>query len=184
NSRFTCKGKAVDVQQVGRELGVRYLLEGSVRKSANRIRIAGQLIDASSGTHLWADRFEGAIEDVFDLQDRVTASVVGAIAPRLQQAEIERSTRKPTESLDAYDLYLRGLANFYKYTREGTGEALRLFYKAIELDPDFAAAHAGAAGCFSRRKGSGWVIDPEKDIAEARRLARRAVQLGKDDAGV
>ena len=104
NSSFTYKGRAVDVKQVGRELGVRYLLEGSVRKSANRIRIAGQLIDTSSGTHLWADRFEGALEDVFELQDKVTASVVGAIAPRLQQAEIGRARRKPTESLDAYDL--------------------------------------------------------------------------------
>src|SRR5215475_9815698 len=114
NSSFTYKGRAVDARQVGRELGVRYLLEGSVRKSANRLRIAGQLIDASSGVHLWADRFEGAIEDVFELQDQVTASVVGAITPRLEQAEIERARRKPTENLDAYDLFLRGLANEYK----------------------------------------------------------------------
>jgi hypothetical protein len=125
----------VDVKQVGRELGVRYLLEGSVRKSANRIRIAGQLIDTSSGAHLWADRFEGAIEDVFELQDRVTARVVGVIAPRLQQAEIERARRKPTESLDAYDLYLRGLANVSKWTREGNDKALSLFYQAIERIP-------------------------------------------------
>src|SRR4030095_9809311 len=116
DSSFTYKGRAVDVKQVGRELGVRYLLEGSVRKSANRIRIAGQIIDAAAGTHLWAERFEGAIEDVFELQDQVTASVVGAIAPRLEQAEIDRARRKPTESLDAYDLFLRGLANTYKST--------------------------------------------------------------------
>ena len=184
NSSFTYKGRAVDVKQVGRELGVRYLLEGSVRKSANRIRIAGQLIDASSGTHLWADRFEGAIENVFELQDQVTASVVGAIAPRLEQAEIERAGRKPTESLDAYDLLLRGLASVYKWTREGNEEALRLFYRAIELDPDFSAAYAAAADCFSRRKGFGWLIDREQEVAEARRLARRAVHLGKDDATV
>ena len=184
NSSFTYKGRAVDVKQVGRELGVRYLLEGSVRKSANRIRIAGQLIDASSGTHLWADRFEGAIENVFELQDQVTASVVGAIAPRLEQAEIERARRKPTESLDAYDLLLRGLANVYKWTREGNEEALRLFYRAIELDPDFSAAYAAAADCFSRRRGFGWLIDREQEVAEARRLARRAVHLGKDDATV
>ena len=125
---------------MGRELGVRYLLEGSVRKSANRIRIAGQLVDASSGAHLWADRFEGAIEDVFALQDQVTASVVGAIAPRLEQAEIERARRKPTESLDAYDLFLRGLAKTYKWTREANEEALCLYYKAIDLDTDFSAA--------------------------------------------
>jgi TolB-like protein/class 3 adenylate cyclase/Tfp pilus assembly protein PilF len=184
NSSFTYKGKAVDVKQVGRELGVRYLLEGSVRKSVNRIRIVGQLIDAASGAHLWADRFEGAIEDVFELQDQMTASVLGAIGPRLRQAEIERARRKPTESLDAYDLLLRGLANAIKRTREGTEEALRLFYKAVDLDPDFAAAYAAAASCFSTRKAFGWVIDREQEVAEARRLARRAVQLGKDDANV
>jgi tetratricopeptide (TPR) repeat protein len=174
----------VDVKQVGRELGVRYLLEGSVRKSSNRVRIAGQLIDASSGAHLWADHFGGPIEDVFELQDQVTACVVGAIAPRLQQAEIERARRKPTESLDAYDMFLRGLGIFYKsfYTREGNDEALRLFYKAIELDPDFSTAYSAAAVCFCRRKVSGWVIDQEQEVAEARKLALRAVQLGKDDA--
>jgi TolB-like protein/DNA-binding winged helix-turn-helix (wHTH) protein/Tfp pilus assembly protein PilF len=184
NSSFTYKGRSVDVKQVGRELGVRYLLEGSVRKSTNRVRIAGQLIDASAGTHLWADRFEGTIEDVFELQDQVTASVVGAIAPRLRQAEIERARRKPTESLDAYDLYLRGLANAYKWTREGNEEALRLNYKAIECDPDFSEAYARAADCFTRRKLFGWAIDREQEVAEARRLALRAVQLGKDDATV
>jgi len=170
NSSFTYKGKAVDVKQVGRELGVRYLLEGSVRKSANRVRIAGQLIDASSGTHLWADRFEGAIEDV--LQDQVTASVVGAIAPKLEQAEIERARRKPTESLDAYDHFLRALANFYKWTREENAEPLRSFYKALELDPDFSAAYASAAGCFSVRKGFGWAVNREQETAEAGRLSQ------------
>ena len=112
NSSFTYKGRAVDVKQVGRELGVRYVLEGSVRKAGNRVRITGQLIDASTGAHLWADRFDGELEDIFDLQDRVTASVVGAIAPKLEQAEIERAKRKPTESLDAYDYFLRGMAAF------------------------------------------------------------------------
>jgi TolB-like protein/Tfp pilus assembly protein PilF len=184
NSSFTYKGRAVDVKQVGRELGVRYLLEGSVRKSANRIRIAGQLIDASSGAHLWADRFEEAIENVFELQDQVTASVVGAIAARLQRAEIERARRKPTESLDAYDLFLRGLANVYKWTKEGNEEALRLFYKVIELDPDYSTAYIAAADCFNQRKGFGWFIDREEEITEARRLARRAVHLGTDDATV
>jgi TolB-like protein len=182
NSSFTYKGRAVDVKQVGRELGVRYLLEGSVRRSANRIRIAGQLIDASSGAHLWADRFEGALEDIFALQDQVTASVLGAIAPRLQQAEIERARRKPTESLDAYDLFLRGLANSYKWTKEGNEEALHFYYKAIERDPDFSAAYAAAAGCFVVRKMLGSVIDREQEVAETRRLARRAVQLANDDA--
>src|SRR5262245_24863602 len=185
NSSFAYKGRAVDVRQVGRELGVRYLLEGSVRKSANRIRIAGQLIDAASGAHLWADRFDGAIEDIFDLQDRVTASVVSAIAPRLEQAEIQRARRKPTESLDAYDFFLRGLANVYEWrTREGNEEALRLFYKAIELDPDFSAAYAAAVACFARGKTYDWVNDRQGEAAETRRLALRAVQLGKDDATV
>ena len=184
NSSFAYKGRAADVKQVGRELGVRYLLAGSVRKSANRLRIAGQLIDASSGAHLWADRFEGTIEDVFELQDQVTGSVVGAIAPRLLQAEIDRASRKPTASVDAYDLFLRGLANVYKWTREGNDEALHFFYKAIERDPDFSSAYSSAAMCFSRRKVSGWVFDREQEVVEARRLARRAIQLGKDDASV
>jgi adenylate cyclase len=127
NSSFSYKGRPVDVKQVARELGVRYVLEGSVRKASNRVRIAGQLIDGSTGAHLWADRFEGALEDIFDLQDQMTASVVGAIAPRLQQAEIERAKRKPTESLDAYDYYLRGMASLYQRTRESTSEALRIF---------------------------------------------------------
>ena len=124
NSSFTYKGRAVDVKQVGRELGVRYVLEGSVRKAGSKVRITGQLIDASTGAHLWAERFDGGLEDIFDLQDQVTASVVGAIAPRLEQAEIERAKRKPTESLDAYDYYLRGLAEFHQWTRKGNREAL------------------------------------------------------------
>jgi tetratricopeptide (TPR) repeat protein len=172
----------VDVKQVARELGVRYVLEGSVRKAASRVRIAGQLIDGSTGAHLWADRFEGALEDIFDLQDQVTASVVGAIAPRLEQAEIERVKRKPTERMDAYDYYLRGMASFYQATKEGTSEALRLFYRAIELDPDFALAYGVAARCYVTRKVSNWMTDREHEIAETARLARRAVKLGRDDA--
>ena len=130
NSSFTYKGRAVDVKQVGRELGVRYVLEGSVRKAANRVRITGQLIDATTGGHLWADRFEGTLDDIFELQDQVTESVVGAIAPQLELAEIERAKRKPTESLDAYDYYLRGMANLHQGTREAIGEALPQFYQA------------------------------------------------------
>jgi TolB-like protein/Tfp pilus assembly protein PilF len=183
NSSFTYKGRAVDVKQVGRELGVRYLLEGSVRKTSNRVRIAGQLIDASSGTHLWADRFEGAMEDVFELQDKVSASVVGAMGPSLQLAEIERAKRKPTESLDAYDFYLRGLASIEKWTKEGNEEALPLYYKAVELDPNFSIAYSAAALCFCRRKVAFGQITGQ-EVAEARRLALRAVQLGKDDATV
>ena len=182
NSSFTYKGRAVDVKQVGRELGVRYVLEGSVRKAANRVRITGQLIDATTGAHLWADRFEGTLDDIFELQDQVAASVVGAIAPQLERAEIERAKRKPTESLDAYDYYLRGMANFHQGTREAIDEALPLFYKAIELDPDFASAYAMAAWCHFWRKVNGWMTDRAQEIAEGARLARRAVELGKDDA--
>ena len=158
NSSFTYKGRAVDVKQVGRELGVRYVLEGSVRKAGNRVRITGQLIDTSTGAHLWAERFDGGLEDIFDLQDQVTASVVGAIAPKLEQAEIERAKRKPTESLDAYDYFLRGMAAFHQWTREGNNEALPLFYKAIELDPNFASAYGMAARCYGQRKSS-WLGD-------------------------
>jgi tetratricopeptide (TPR) repeat protein len=182
NSSFTYKGRAVDVKQVGRELGVRYVLEGSVRKAANRVRISGQLIDASSGTHIWADRFEGMLDDIFDLQDQVAASVVGPIAPQLENAEIERAKRKQTDSLDAYDYFLRGMASFYRLTRKANDEALRLFSRAIELDPDFAVAHAMAAWCFVWRKLNGWMIDREWEIAEGGRLARQSVELGRDDA--
>jgi TolB-like protein/class 3 adenylate cyclase len=185
NSSFTYKGRAVDVKQVGRELGVRYVLEGSVRKSANRVRITGQLIEASTGAHLWADKFDGELEDIFDLQDKVTASVVGAIAPKVEQTEIERAKRKPTASLDAYDHYLRGMANLYQFTnREAVAEALRLLQRAIEIDPTFAAAHGSAAWCYAQRKSQGWVTDRVRETAEAARLARRAVELSKDDAVV
>jgi adenylate cyclase len=182
NSSFTYKGRAVDVKQVGRELGVRYVLEGSVRKAANRVRITGQLVDAATGAHLWAERFDGGLGDVFDLQDRVTESVVGAIAPAVEKAEIERAKRKPTDSLDAYDHYLRGLAAVYQWTRESLSEALRLFNKASEIDREFASAYGLAARCYNWRATNGWINDKESEIAEAIRLARRAVQFGKDDA--
>jgi adenylate cyclase len=182
NSSFTYKGRAVDVKQISRELGVRYILEGSVRKAANRVRITGQLIDSATSSHLWADRFDGALEDIFDLQDQVTASVVGAIGPKLEQAEIERAKRKPTESLDAYDYFLRGMAAIHQFNRDASNDALRLFYKAIELDPDFAAAHGAAARCYAQRVANGWMIDRQREIAETARLARRAAQLGRDDA--
>ncbi len=183
NSSFTYKGRAVDVKQIGRELGVRYVLEGSVRKAANRVRITGQLVDTATGAHLWADRFDGGLGDIFDLQDQVTESVVGAIAPAVEKAEIERAKRKPTESLDAYALYLRGLARLYKFgNRQANGEALRLFNSAIELDPDFASAYARAALCYVMAKISGWISGTPNEIAEVTRLAQRAVELGKDDA--
>jgi tetratricopeptide (TPR) repeat protein len=182
NSSFTYKGKAVDIKQVGRELGVRYVLEGSVRKSRNRIRITGQLIDAISGAHLWADRFEGGLEDIFDLQDQVTMSVVGAVSPKLEQAEIERAKRKPTENLDAYDYYLRGTADLERASREANEKALKLFYKAIDLDPTYASPYAAAARCYTLRKANNWMIDPAGETVETARLARRAIELGRDDA--
>jgi TolB-like protein len=182
NSSFIYKGRTVDVKQVGRELGVRYVLEGSVRKSANRVRITGQLIDASTGAHLSADRFDGYIEDIFDLQDRITATVVGAIAPKLEQAEIERARRKRTENLDAYDYFLRAMASFYQRSRKANDDALQLFYKAIEFDSDFATAYGMAAWCHAWRNLSGWMTDRAQEIAEGARLAWRAVELGQDDA--
>ena len=181
NSSFTYKGRAVDVKQVGRELGVRYVLEGSVRKAGNRVRIAGQLIDASTAAHLWADRFEGALDDIFDLQDQVTASVVGAIEPRLMQAEIERAKQKPTDSLDAYDYFLRGSASLHLFTQEENDKALTQFSKAIGFDPEYASAYGMATWCHQRRYSFGWSANPERDGIEAVRLARRAVALGKDD---
>jgi tetratricopeptide (TPR) repeat protein len=182
NSSFAYKGRNVDIKQVGRELGVRYVLEGSVRKASRRVRISGRLVDASTGTHLWADRFEGALEDVFDLQDLVTTSVVGAIAPRLGKAEIERARRKPTESLDAYDYFLRGMAHLHRWTRNDSDEALGNFRRAIELDPDFAPAYGLAGRCYSQRKACGWVSDRRQETNEAGRLARLAAELGRDDA--
>jgi len=183
NSSFTYKGRSVDVKQVGRELGVRYVLEGSVRRSGDRVRVTGQLIDAATGAHLWADRFDGALEDVFELQDRVTMSVVGAIAPKLEQAEIDRAKRKPPENLDAYDYYLRGMASHYhSWSNEAISEALRLYYKAIELDPDFASAYGAAARCYIERRSNNWMTDRVKESAETARLARRAVESGRDDA--
>jgi tetratricopeptide (TPR) repeat protein len=172
----------VDVRRVGHELGVRYALEGSVRQAGGRVRITAQLIEAASGAHLWADRFDGGLKDVFDLQDRVTTSVVGAIAPKLEQAEIERAKRKPTENLNAYDYFLRGMANSYCYTKEANHEALRLFRRAIDLDPDFAAAYGMAASCYNHRDANNWMIDPPQEIAEAARLARQAIELGRNDA--
>jgi TolB-like protein len=182
NSSFTYKGRAVDVKGVSQELGVRYVLEGSVRRSGDRVRLTGQLIDATTGTHLWAERFEGTLHDIFELQDQIAESVVGAIAPQLERAEIERAKRKPTESLCAYDYYLRGMAKLHSGTREAIEEALSLFYKAIELDPEIASAYGMAAWGHFWRKLNGWMTDRPREIAEGARLARLAMTLGRDDA--
>jgi TolB-like protein/class 3 adenylate cyclase/tetratricopeptide (TPR) repeat protein len=182
NSSFTYKGKAVDVKRVGRDLGVRYVLEGSVRKGGNRVRVTAQLIDAATGNHIWAERYDGELTDIFDLQDQLTTRVVGAIAPKLEQVEIERATRKPTESLDAYDHFLRGMASLHQWSGESSDEARRLFYRAIELDAGFASAYGMAAWSFVVRKGNDVMGDRVQEVAEAARLARRAVELGADDA--
>jgi TolB-like protein len=181
NSSFTYKGRAVDMKQIGRELGVRYLLEGSVRKAGERIRITTQLVDAARGAHIWSDRFDGMLSDIFDLQDRVTASVVGAIEPKLRSAEIERAREKPTESVDAYDLFLRALALHNTRKLEEGREALRLLYRAIEIDSRYASAYALAAYCVHRQRIHGWVPASDPMIAEGIRLARLAAEKGQDD---
>ena len=184
NSSFTFKGRAVDIKQVARDLGVRYVLEGSVRKSGNRVRITGQLIDAASGAHLWADRYDGALEDVFELQDQVASSVVGAISPSVAQAEMERAKRKPTSSLDAYDYYLRAQAAHWQFTKEATDQAIGLYEQAIALDPQFARAYGGLAAATSQRKDWGWSTDPAADASRAIAYAKSALCLGRQDAGV
>ncbi|MBI3498966.1 MAG: tetratricopeptide repeat protein [Proteobacteria bacterium] len=181
NSSFTYKGKSVDVKQIGRDLGVRYVVEGSLRKAGNKVRISAQLIDTTTGAHVWSDRFEGALEDIFELQDRVVASIVGTIQPELRQAEIERVRRKPTESLDAYDFYLRGLSSFQGRNRESMDDALTLFKRAAELDPEFAAAHGMAAYCLALRRSYGWSASVVAEDQEIRGLVAQATDTGRND---
>jgi len=147
NSSFIYKGKAVDVRQVGRELGVRYVLEGGVRKAGGRVRITAQLVEAGTGAHLWADKYDGALENVFDLQDQITDQVVGIVEPSLRRSEIERSRRKRPENLDAYDLYLRALPHVAAQMPKDARIALSYLQKALTLDPEYAAAHALIAWC-------------------------------------
>jgi TolB-like protein/class 3 adenylate cyclase/Tfp pilus assembly protein PilF len=182
NSSFTYKGKAVDIKQVGRELGVRYVLEGSIRKATNRVRISGQLIESETGTHVWADRFDGALEDVFTLQDVVTEKVIAALAPSVEQAEIERTKRKPTTNLGAYDCYLKGLAVYQPLSRENLDEATTLFRRAVELDPEHSSALGMLLSCYVGRRAVGILRDVESENAEVERLVRRAIRIGRDDA--
>ena len=176
NSTFTYKGRAVDVKQAGRELGARFVLEGSVRKVGQRIRITAQLIDAETANHVWADRVEGTVDDLFDLQDQVTASVVGAVVPEMRRSEVERAVRRPPADFDTYICVMRGLASFQKWSRAGLDEALRLAYQAIERDPGFSLSYALALACYLTRDANGWSADPERDKAETRRLAAQALQ--------
>jgi len=183
NSSFTYKGKAVDVKQVARELGVRYVLEGSVRKAGNRVRITGQLIDTATGAHIWADRFDGLLDDVFELQDQVAASVAGAIEPKLRQSEVSRAVRKPTESLDVYDLYLRAWAELQKPGIDGAIAALALLRRALAIDPDYAPAISQIAQVRQRQWVFGVALSQD-EFDEGVRMARRGIALGKDDPDV
>ena len=181
NSSFTFKGKAVDIKEVGRRLGVRYVLEGSVRKASGKVRITGQLIDAVTGAHIWADRFERDLTDVFALQDEVTVAVVSAIQPKLLQTEIAMATRRRPENLTAYDFYLRAMQQYYLTTREGVAEAIRLAHRALELDPRFGLVAALAGGCHTRNVLLGYAADPQFDRKEAVRLLRLALSLDDSD---
>jgi TolB-like protein len=180
NSSFAYKGKAVDIKQVGRELGVRYVLEGSVRKAAGKVRIIGQLIDAATGVHLWADQFEGDLGDIFALQDRMTESVVSVIAPKVLETEIGLAARRPN-NLSAYDLCLRALPHFISYTRGGTAEALRLASRAWEIDPRYGWAARLAGSCHLVNVSQGWAADPRSDLAEGLRLVRLALTIDAND---
>ena len=184
NSSFTYKGKAVDIKQVGRELGVRYVLEGSVRKAANRVRVTGQLIDATTGRHVWADNFDGPLEEVFGLQDQVTTSIVGLIAPQVEKAEIERAMHKPTDRLDSYDSYLRGMALFNKRNKGQMRQARALFTNAFERDPAFGAAYAMAAMTLHLEQAISGVALGAEGRDEAVRLAHQGALVGSDDAFV
>ena len=176
NSSFTFKGKAVDIKEVGRRLGVRYVLEGSVRKAAGKVRITGQLIDAVTGAHIWADRFERDLTDVFALQDEVTVAVVSAIQPKLLQTEIAMATRRRPENLTAYDFYLRAMQQYYLSTREGLAEAIRLAHRALELDPRFGLVAALAGICHMHNVLLGYATDPQFDRKEAVRLASLGIE--------
>jgi TolB-like protein/Tfp pilus assembly protein PilF len=184
NSSFAYKGKSPDIRQVGRELGVRYVLEGSVRKVGNRIRISGQLIDAANGTHLWADRFDGALEDVFELQDRVTANVVGIIAPRVEQAETERARSKPAGNLAAYDLVLRAAALARTLRRSEMEQALGLLRQAVQIDPSYARGMATlSVWCWVFiTQGFGHRDNPL--VADMNEVAQRALSLDPADSEV
>jgi TolB-like protein/Flp pilus assembly protein TadD len=184
NSSFTYKGRAVDVRQVGRELGVRYLLDGSIHREGDELRFTGQLIDAASGGNIWATRFEGRVGKAFELQDRFTESIVATVEPKLQLAEIERLKCKPESDLDPYDLLLRAQQCEHEFRVDSHATALRHLEHALAVDPSYAPAMALAAFCHAERRVQGWMVDTEVEAREALRLASRAVELSKDDANV
>jgi adenylate cyclase len=180
NTTFSYKGKAADAKQIARELGVRYLVEGSLRKAGSRVRISCQLVEAASGQHIWADRFDGTLEDSFDLQDRITESVIGSVGPVLREAEIERARRQPEADQDAYDLTLRAFPPTFAETPDDNEEALRLLGEALELDPAYAMANALAAWCLQQRHLMDWPAAQPDDRENARRFARAAITGGGD----
>jgi adenylate cyclase len=182
NSSFTYKGNAVNVKQVGHELGVRYVLEGAVRKASGKVRITGQLIDAVTGAHLWADRFERDLTDIFTLQDEVTVAVVSAVQPKLLQTEIAMAARRRPENLTAYDFFLRAMQQYYLTTREGVAETIRLAHRALELDPGFGRAAALAGLCYMQNVLWGYAVDPQFERKEAVRLSRLALSIDDGDA--
>jgi TolB-like protein/class 3 adenylate cyclase len=181
NSSFTYKGRAVDVKRVGKELGVLYVLEGSVRRVGNRVRITAQLLDATTGAHLWAENFDGTLDDVFQLQDNVASSVAGVIEPTLQAAEYRRSLRRPTNDLTAYDLYLRARADAEAWEREGVIRALALVERALGRDPNYGSALVVAIGCQCNIYVSVWTNDLEATRKEGIDLTRRALRVAADD---
>ena len=181
NSAFTFKGQSVDVREVGRKLGVRYVLEGSVRKADGQLRVTGQLVEAETGSHVWADRFDGVMADVFELQGRITAAVAGALEPRILGAQIERATRKPTADLTAYDLYLRAVPGFYDRTRAGYDSAKRLLEEGVARDPGFAQARSLLARLWELGVFAGWEPDVEAARARAVSLAREALASDSTD---
>jgi adenylate cyclase len=180
NSSFAYKGKIVDIKQVGRELGVRYVLEGSVRKAAGKVRIIGQLIDATTGMHVWADRFEGDLSDIFALQDLITEQVISAIAPKMYQTETDLAARRPND-LSAYDLCRRALPHLRSWTRDGSAEALRLASRALEIDPRYGFATTIAGSCHVLNVVQGWAANPKSELAEGLRLLRLAISIDGND---
>ncbi len=182
NSTFAYKGKYVDVRQVGRELGVRYVLEGSVRKAGEKVRITGQLVETSDGHQIWADRFDGDVADVFELQDRITSSVIGAIQPSIRAAEVARSRRKRPENLDAYDLYMQALPHVSALDRKSNAKGLALLDQALQRDPHYGSALAMSAWCHAQRCVYSWTEDFGFDSRRALALAERAVQQTADDS--
>jgi TolB-like protein len=184
NSSFAYKGKNTDVRQIGRELGVRYLVEGSVQRAGNRLRITAQVVDTNSGAHIWADQFDGGTSEMFEFQDRITASVAAAVEPKLQAAEIKRSKSKRATDLDAYDLLLRAQALEHEFTDESLTKALHLLKRAIAMSPSYAHAMALAAFCYCQRRSQGWSKNPDVDKAEGTRFAILALEHGRSDANV